>query len=115
MTFLQILKLIAAIATIVTGLISFVRPRSVFAFTGLNAPGARGLTEIRAILGGCFIGLGAAPLLLGNVNVAYQVLGVTYLTIALTRGYGLIVDKSVEQSNIISIVTEIVLGVLLVL
>jgi len=115
MTFLQILKLLAALATIVTGLISFVRPRSVFAFTGLNAPGARGITEIRAILGGCFIGLGAAPLLLGNVNVAYQVLGITYLVIALTRGYGLIVDKSVEQSNLISIGTEVVLGILLVL
>ena len=110
---MQILKLIAALATIATGLISFIRPRSVFTFTGLTAPGARGITEIRAILGGCFIGLGVAPLLLGNGNVAYQVLGITYLTIALTRGYGLIVDKSVEQSNLISIVIEVVLGVIL--
>jgi hypothetical protein len=115
MTFLEILKIVAAISTILTGLISFLRPRSVFNFTGLNAPGPRGLTEIRAILGGCFIGLGAAPLLLGNVNAAYQMLGITYLVIAVTRGYGLIVDKSVEQSNIISIVTEVVLGILLIL
>lgn len=115
MTFLQILKLIAALATIVTGLISFLRPRAIFNFTGLNAPGPRGLTEIRAILGGCFIGLGAAPLLLGNINVAYQMLGVTYLAIAVTRGYGLIVDKSVERSNLISLVTEVVLGTVLLL
>lgn len=115
MTFLQILKLIAALATIATGLISFLKPRSVFTFTGLNAPGPRGLTEIRAILGGCFIGLGAAPLVLGGVNAAYQVLGLTYLVIALTRGYGLLVDKSVEQSNLISIATEVVLGGILLL
>ena len=115
MTLLQILKIIAALATIATGLISFLRPRSIFNFTGLNAPGARGITEIRAILGGCFIGLGAAPLLLGNVNVAYQMLGITYLAIAITRGYGLIVDRSVVQSNIISLVTEVVLGALLLL
>lgn len=115
MTFLQILKLIAALATIATGLISFLRPRSIFNFTGLNAPGPRGLTEIRAVLGGCFIGLGAAPLLLGGANSAYQVLGITYLAIAITRSYGLIVDKSLVSSNVISLITEIVLGGLLIL
>jgi hypothetical protein len=115
MTLPDILKLLAALATMATGLISWVRPRSVFNFTGLSAPGGRGLTEIRAVLGGCFIGLGAAPLLLGNAGLAYQTLGITYLAIALTRAYGMVVDRSVVQSNVISIITEVVLGVVLLI
>lgn len=115
MTFLQILKIVAALATIATGLISFLRPRSVFNFTGLNAPGARGLTEIRAILGGCFIGLGVAPLAFNQLPEAYVILGFIYLVIALTRGIGMVIDKSIERSNVISIMTEIVLGIMLVL
>jgi hypothetical protein len=58
MTVLQILKILAAIGTIATGLLSLVWPRAVFGFTGLSAPGARGITEIRAVLGGAFIGHG---------------------------------------------------------
>jgi hypothetical protein len=53
MTVLEILKIIAAIGTIATGLFSLVRPRAIFGFTGLSAPGPRGITEIRAVLGGC--------------------------------------------------------------
>ncbi len=114
MTFLEILKLLMAIATIVTGLISLIRPRSVQGFTGLSAPGPRGLTEIRAVLGGAFIGLGAAPLILSAPN-AYRVLGVTYLTIAVTRIIGIALDRSTERSNLISLAVEIVFGVVLVL
>ena len=78
MTVLQILQILAAILTILTGLISLIVPRSVQGFTGLKAPGPRGLAEIRAILGGAFIGLGllvAIPLIIvhsyleGRLNV----------------------------------------------
>jgi len=113
MTFLQILKIIAAIATIATGLFSLVRPRAVFGFTGLSAPGPRGITEIRAVLGGAFIGLGAAPLLLGE-PATYVMLGITYLVIAAARLAGMVVDRSVVRSNVISLVTEIVLGAILI-
>jgi Domain of unknown function (DUF4345) len=114
MTVLEVLKIIGAIGTIATGLLSLIWPRAVFGFTGLSAPGPRGITEIRAVLGGAFIGLGAAPFIL-QVPQAYQVLGITYLVIAVTRIGGMIVDKSVVRSNIISLATEIVLGVVLVL
>jgi hypothetical protein len=66
MTVLEILKIIAAIGTIATGLFSLVRPRAIFGLTGLSAPGPRGITEIRAVLGGTFIGMGAAPLVLNE-------------------------------------------------
>jgi hypothetical protein len=114
MTFLEILKIVAAIATIATGLISLIRPRSVQGFTGLTAPGPRGVTEIRAVLGGAFIGLGVAPLIF-NQPVAYQMLGATYLTIAVARIIGIALDRSFETSNLVSLAVEIVFGIILIL
>ena len=114
MTFLEILKIIMAVGTIATGLISLIRPRSVQGFTGLTAPGPRGITEIRAILGGGFIGLGLAPLILG-APAAYQMLGVTYLAIAVARIVGLVLDRSFEGSNWISLAVEVVAGIILLL
>jgi hypothetical protein len=42
-------------------------------------------------------------------------LGIMYLAIALIRGISMALDKSVMKSNVISLVVEIVFGVLLVL
>ncbi|MFN2226477.1 MAG: DUF4345 family protein [Anaerolineae bacterium] len=114
MSFLEIVKVVIAAATILTGLVSLLRPRAVQGFTGLTAPGARGLAEIRAILGGAFIGLGLAPLILG-FGQAYQMLGITYLVIAAARVVGLVVDGSTEGSNLISLAVEVVFGVVLLL
>ena len=71
------------------------------------------MTEIRAILGALFIALGAAPFFLGET--AYVVLGIGYLAIAVVRAISMFVDRSVVQSNIISLLTEVVLGAVLVL
>jgi hypothetical protein len=118
MTVLQVLQIILAVLTIATGLVSLIRPRAVLGFTGLAVPGARGVTEIRSILGGGFVGLGVAPLILNvilNAPEAYRMLGITYLVIAVARVAGLVLDRSVEQSNLISLGFEIVAGVILVL
>ena len=114
MTFLEILQVTMAVGTIATGLISLIRPRAVQGFTGLSAPGPRGITEIRAVLGGGFIGLGLAPLILG-VPAAYQTLGIVYLAIAVARIAGMTLDKSLERSNWISLAVEFVAGIILVL
>jgi hypothetical protein len=114
MTILQILKIISAIGTVATGFISLLAPRSIKGFTGLEASGPRAITEIRAVMGALFIGLGIAPFILGTPQV-YQTLGIMYLAIALVRAISMFVDKSVVQSNVISLVVEIVLGVILVL
>ncbi len=114
MTVLEILQIILAVLTIATGLVSLIRPRAVMGFTGLVVPGARGITEIRAILGGGFVGLGVAPLIL-NAPEAYRMLGITYLVIAVARAAGLVLDRSVERSNLISLGFEIIAGILLIL
>jgi hypothetical protein len=46
---------------------------------------------------------------------AYRMLGIAYLVVAVVRTASMIIDKSVVQSNIISVVVEIIFGVILVL
>jgi hypothetical protein len=108
----MVLKILAALATAATGLLGFVKPSATYGFIGLNANGARGVSEIRAVFGGLFIALGAAPLFLGPV--AYQMLGIGYLAIAAARTISIVVDKSYAQSNIISLGIEIVFGIILI-
>ena len=114
MTILQILKIFAAIGTIATGLISLIWPQSVTGFTGLSPQGPRGITEIRTVLGAFFVGMGAAPLIL-NAPAAYRMLGISYLLVAVVRTASMFVDKSVVQSNIISVAVEVIFGIILVL
>ena len=111
---IQILQIIAAIGTLLTGAVSLFKPESVTGFTGLRPEGGRGITEIRSILGGLFIALGVFPLIV-NSPVAYTMLGVTYLGIAAVRAVSMFTDKSVVQSNVISLIVEIIFGVILVI
>lgn len=113
MIFLEILKIIVAIATILTGLFALVKPAAIRGFTGLLAEGPRGISEVRAIFGGLFIALGIAPFFLGDA--AYMVLGLGYLGIALVRLVSIFLDKSRDSSNWISLVVEIVFGIILFL
>lgn len=111
---IQILQIIAAIGTLLTGAVSLFKPESVTGFAGLRPEGGRGITEIRSILGGLFIALGVFPLIV-NSPIAYMMLGVTYLGIAAVRAVSMFTDKSVVQSNVISLVVEIIFGVILVI
>lgn len=109
----MILKIIAAIGTIVTGLLALVRPEAIFGFTGLHADGDRGITEIRSIFGGLFIALGGVALFYRTPQ-EFNMLGIMYLVIALVRAISMFLDKSVVSSNIISLVVEIVFGIILI-
>jgi hypothetical protein len=109
----MILKIIAAIATVGTGVLALIKPTAIYGFTGLNADGVRGISEIRAIFGGLFIALGIAPFIFGET--AYLVLGLGYLVIATVRLLSILIDRSRESSNLISLAIEIVLGIILIL
>ena len=112
--FLQILKYVAGAATILTGATSLFRPKTVLNFTGLSVSGGRGVTEIRTILGALFVAVGAAAIYF-NMPQTYQMLGITYLGMALVRLVSIFVDNSAISSNIISLVVELVFGIILVL
>lgn len=113
MEILNILKIMAAVATIATGLLALVKPSAAYGFTGLSAEGPRGVSEIRAIFGGLFICLGTLPLLPGIMT--YSALGYVYLAIALARFFSILIDRSYARSNLISLAIEILLGAILVL
>jgi hypothetical protein len=114
MSILSILKIVAATGTVATGLLSLLKPRSVYGFTGLRTEDGRGITEIRAVLGGLFLALGIVPLILGQ-DMAYLMLGIGYLTVGLVRLVSMFVDKSLVKSNFISLAVEIIFGVILVI
>lgn len=111
---LSILQYAVAVATIITGVVSLFWPLKILSFTGLQVSGGRGITEIRAVLGAFFIGLGASALYF-NAPETYAMLGITYLVVALVRGISMFVDRSVVSSNTISLVAEVIFGVILVL
>ena len=111
---MEILQMIAALATVATGVYSLVAPMKVRGFTGLELPGGRGITEVRAVLGGFFIALGAAPLIFGSRDM-FLMLGIAYLAVGVVRAVSMFVDKSLVQSNFISLAVEIILGIILVL
>lgn len=114
MTFLEGLQIAACVGTIVVGVVSLFWPLRVRGFTGLEVQGGRGVTEIRSVLGAFFVGLGLLPLILGTPQT-FQMLGYTYLLVGVVRAISMFVDQSVVQSNVISVVTELVFGVVLVL
>lgn len=111
--FLTIIQIIAAVATILTGLYALLRPTRITDFTGIQAVGGRGVTEIRSIFGALFIALGVFPLLTGS-SIAYSMLGTGYLAIGAVRLVSIFLDRSAVKSNWISLAVEIVFGLVLV-
>ena len=69
---------------------------------------------MRTILGALFVGLGVAALYF-NIPETYQMLGITYLVMAVVRAISIVVDKSMVSSNVISVVAEAVFGIILML
>lgn len=114
MPLLTILKIAAAVLTIATGLLGLIRPRAITGFIGLEAPGARGISELRGVFGGLFIGMGLAPLLYATPET-YRMLGLAYLAIGIARTFSIVYDRSTERSNLISLAVEYVFAILLLL
>jgi hypothetical protein len=109
---LQILQYVACVFTALIGVMALVAPKKIEGFTGLTAPGGRGITEFRAIFGAFFISLGVYPLISSN-PVTYHMLGCAYLGVGVVRLVSIFLDKSSEQSNWISVISEFILGAIL--
>ena len=110
--FLTVLQYIASALTILVGAYSLFAPMSAGKFTGLTPEGGRGITEIRVILGMFFVALGAYPIIFPS-DAAFHMLGFAYLLVGIARIISIYVDKSGNQSNWISVASEIVLGAIL--
>jgi len=108
----RLLRFAVLAATVASGLVLLVKPESASGFTGLAPEAARGITEIRAAMGGVFIALGVAPMFLGRP--AERVLGLVYLAIAAVRAPFMFADGSAgEQSNWISLAFEVAAATIL--
>jgi hypothetical protein len=115
MGILRILQIAVLAGTILAGLYMMIMPRHASGFTGLDPEGPRGVTELRAVVGGLFTALGAAPLVFASPDMGLM-LGIAYFAIAAVRLIGMFVDGSAgESSNWISFASEIVGGIILVL
>lgn len=97
-----------------TGLLVLIKPSAAEGFTGLQAVGPRGISEFRAVFGGLFIALGLYPLI-SHSSSAYKMLGWGYLAIALARAASILLDKSYDHSNFISLAIEVIFGIILIL
>ncbi len=114
MTFLFWIKVIVAVATIGFGVMSIVSPPAAERFTGLTAADPRGVSEIRAVLGGLFVGLGLAALIY-RTAAAFGTVGIGYLLIAVVRAASIYFDHAATPTNWASLAFEIVFGVLLLI
>ena len=111
---LIILQWTAVLGTLLTGVYALFWPRKVTGFTGLQPEGGRGVTEIRAVLGGVFIGLAGAAFFLDQA-VSFPMLGITYLVVGVVRTISMFLDRSAVSSNYISIAVEFFFGAVLIL
>lgn len=111
---LPVLKIIVCIATIITGGIALFKPESIFTFIGLRADSGRGITELRSVMGSGLIALGAVPLFF-PIYETFLMLGIAYLAVAVVRFISMFLDISISWSNMISFMTEVVFGIILVI
>ncbi len=107
-----LLHQIIAGLTILTGVVAMIWPEVMARFTGLQMTQPRGLVEMRSGIGALFVGMGAAPWILGH-PIAYQMLGIGYVCIAAARLPAMVIHHSYENSNIISLAIEILFGIAL--
>jgi hypothetical protein len=113
----QVIHVGIALFTIIIGLVSVVYPKAAARFTGFgDNVSPRGISEVRSVIGGAFVGLGLAPFLLGNAQIAFQVMGITYLAIGIVRTISILaLDKDTSSSSLISVGSEYLFAALLLL
>ncbi|RAM58442.1 hypothetical protein DS65_02205 [Mesotoga sp. SC_4PWL113PWK15] len=110
-----IIRFVVAVLTVVTGVYIVLKPESYAKLAEFSAGNARGKTEVKAIMGGTFIGLGVAPIVLLGAQISFLFLGIVYLFIAATRIMSIFVDKSLTFTNLITLLVEIAFGLIMVL
>lgn len=111
---LNIIRIVIAVFTALVGVYSIIWPEGIEGFTGLKADSPRATSEIRAVMGGVFVALALAPLVFRQPEML-RVLGLTYLVIAAVRLAAIYVDKAQMSSNWISLGSEVVMAVLLLI
>lgn len=111
----QILHIVVAVITVLVGAFSVVFPKAAARFVGFGeAVSLRGLSEVRAVIGGAFVGAGLAPFIVGGGG--FQALGIIYLAIAIVRSISIAsLERDISPSNLISVGSEWLFAAILLL
>jgi hypothetical protein len=110
-----ILKIIAAVASLLFGLVALWNPKRTAETASLKADSPQGKAEIRASWGGMFLGLGLAALFLRSPD-AYMVFGIAYAATAAVRlGTWLLDRKLINQTVLFVLGFEIISAIIFML
>jgi Domain of unknown function (DUF4345) len=108
------MNFIGAIFTMVLGIGGLLKPLMVAKLVGLAPSEPHGISEIRATLGGFFIGLGGFAVYSQN-TVIYGAIGVGWVGAAIARIFSLIIDQKINKQNIGGVFLEGGIGILLLI
>ncbi|MGB7340972.1 MAG: DUF4345 family protein [Phototrophicaceae bacterium] len=115
MSNVMILKTVAAVASILFGIVALIIPKRTAEAAALKADTPEGQSEIRASWGGLFIGLGIAVLYLGSED-AYAVFGIAYAITALVRSATWALDRSlVNRTSAVIMGFEVISAIIFAL
>ena len=107
------LPLLPAIACCLAGLAALVVPEEFARRTGLVAVGALGRSELRAVFGGVFVGIGLATLLVRTPD-AHLVGGAAFLGGAAAKLLSAGLERGVLPAAVPGLLVDLVLGGLFV-
>jgi hypothetical protein len=105
--------LIAPILSLAMGLVALVFPETFARQTGLTADGPLGRSELRAVFGGVFIGIGLACVLLGS-TAAHLVGAAAFLGGATAKLLSAALERGVLPAALPGLLVDLVLGALFV-
>jgi Domain of unknown function (DUF4345) len=108
------MNFIGAILMTILGVVGFLKPLMVAKLVGLTPSEPHGISEIRATLGGFFIGLGGFAVYSQN-TVIYGAIGMGWLGAAIARVFSLVIDRKINKENIGGVFLEGGIGLLLLL
>jgi Domain of unknown function (DUF4345) len=108
------MNFIGAILITVLGIVGFLKPLMVAKLVGLRPSEPHGISEIRATLGGFFIGLGGFAMYSQN-TVIYGAIGMGWVGAAIARVCSLVIDRKINKENIGGVFLEGGIGLLLLL
>lgn len=108
----QIAGLLGILACLGLGLVGTFRPQLIMNGAGISTSTGHGQQELRALMGGTFLGIAAALLTVGSSDV-YRVAGYAFFGVVVAKLYGQVVDKPAVKNSVPGLVIDLVLGLLL--
>lgn len=102
---------IAAVLTVILGLVGFFKPRLITDSQQIELGSPMAFSEARVVFGGLHLGGGIMALAL-NEPLVYMTLGVAWAFGLLARFYSMVADKATLQQSLPGIVVDSVMALL---